>query len=128
MFEQLPPALHGALVREYVSSASHRGLHPAVLEALVEPWLGDAGQPAFYRQIAQADQRHTDEVQGRYGDLALPVLICWGVSDTWIPVAKAHELAGLVPEARVQLIEGAGHLVQEDATAELTAALAGFLA
>ncbi|TDE26978.1 alpha/beta fold hydrolase [Actinomadura sp. 6K520] len=128
VFEQLPPALHGALVREYVSSASHRGLHPAVLEALVDPWLGDAGQPAFYRQIAQADQRYTDEIQSRYGELELPVLICWGASDTWIPVAKAHELAALVPGSRLHLIDGAGHLVQEDAPAELTAALTAFLA
>lgn len=127
VFEQLPPALHGALVREYVSSASHRGLHPAVLDALVAPWLGDAGQPAFYRQIAQADQRYTDEIQSRYGELELPVLICWGASDTWIPVAKAHELAALVPGSRLHLIDGAGHLVQEDAPAELTAALTAFL-
>ncbi|GAA0561426.1 alpha/beta fold hydrolase [Actinomadura livida] len=127
VFEQLPPALHGALVREYVSSASHRGLHPAVLDALVDPWLGDVGQPAFYRQIAQAEQRYTDEIQGRYGELDLPVLICWGASDTWIPVAKAHELATLVPGARLRLIDGAGHLVQEDAPAELTAVLTAFL-
>ncbi|GAA4293364.1 alpha/beta fold hydrolase [Actinomadura luteofluorescens] len=127
VFEQLPPALHGALVREYVTSASHRGLHPATLDALVAPWLGEAGQPAFYRQIAQADQRHTDEVQARYGELALPVLICWGAEDTWIPIEKGRELAGLVPGSRLRAIEGAGHLVQEDAPAELTAALLGFL-
>lgn len=127
VFERLPPALHGALVREYVTSASHKGLHPATLDALVAPWLGDAGQPAFYRQIAQADQRYTDDVQDRYGELALPVLICWGAEDTWIPPAKGHELAGLVPGSRLQTVEGAGHLVQEDAPAELTAALTAFL-
>jgi pimeloyl-ACP methyl ester carboxylesterase len=127
VFEQLPPALHGALVREYVTSASHRGLHPATLDALVDPWLGGAGQPAFYRQIAQASQRYTDEVQGRYGELALPVLICWGAEDTWIPIGKGRELAGLIPGSRLHPIEGAGHLVQEDAPAELTAALLGFL-
>ena len=65
IFEQLPPALHQALVRAYVSSAGGPGLHPAVLDRLVEPWLGDPGQAAFYRQIAQADQLHTDEVQDR---------------------------------------------------------------
>jgi pimeloyl-ACP methyl ester carboxylesterase len=127
VFEQLPPALHEALVREYVSSASHPGLHPATLDALVAPWLGQEGQPAFYRQIAQAEQRYTDEIQGRYGELDLPVLICWGADDTWIPVAKAHELAAAIPGARLRLIEGSGHLVQEDAPAPLTAALLGFL-
>ncbi|MFE9821632.1 alpha/beta fold hydrolase [Streptomyces sp. NPDC005791] len=56
-----------------------------------------------------------------------PVLICWGAEDTWIPVARGHELAGLIPGAELRLIEGAGHLVQEDAPAELTAALVRFL-
>ncbi|WP_329059861.1 alpha/beta fold hydrolase [Amycolatopsis sp. NBC_01480] len=128
VFEQLPPALHGALAREYVGSASSAGLHPAALERLVEPWLGETGQPAFYRQIAQADQRFTDEIQDRYGEIAIPVLVCWGQDDAWIPPAKGPELVARIPGARLEPIAGAGHLVQEDAPAELTAALLAFLA
>lgn len=127
VFGQLPPELHRALVREYVSSASHPGLHPSVLDRLIEPWCTAEGQPAFYRQIAQNDQRFTDEVQGRYGAVEPPTLICWGAQDTWIPVAKGHELASRIPGSRLRVIEGAGHLVQEDAPAELTAELAEFL-
>ncbi|MEW2317680.1 alpha/beta fold hydrolase [Streptomyces bauhiniae] len=127
VFEQLPPALHRALVREYIGSASSPGLHPAVLDRLTAPWLGDLGQPAFYRQIAQADQRHTDEVQDRYGEIGIPTLVCWGEDDAWIPVAKGRELAARIPGARLEPIAGSGHLVQEDAPAELTAALADFL-
>jgi pimeloyl-ACP methyl ester carboxylesterase len=128
VFEQLPPHLHRALVREYISSASSPGLHPATLDALVEPWLGEEGQAAFYRQIAQADQRWTDEVEPRYGQLDMPVLVCWGRDDRWIPEDRAHRLAGAIPGARLRLIEDAGHLIQEDAPAELTAALTAFLA
>jgi len=127
VFEQLPPALHHALVREYVSSASSPGLHPAVLDRLVRPWLGDAGQAAFYRQIAQADQRYTDEIQDRYAEISIPTLVCWGQDDAWVPVAKGRELAALIPDARWEPIADAGHLVQEDAPAELTAALVAFL-
>jgi pimeloyl-ACP methyl ester carboxylesterase len=127
VFERLPPALHRALVREYVSSASGPGLHPSTLDRLVEPWLGEQGLPALYRQIAQADQRYTDEIQDLYGSIEIPVLICWGTDDAWIPVAKAHELAALIDGARLRLIPDAGHLVQEDAPAELTAALLPFL-
>ncbi|MGY4920066.1 alpha/beta fold hydrolase [Streptomyces sp. 900116325] len=126
VFEQLPPALHHALVREYVGSASSPGLHPAILDRLVQPWLGDLGQAAFYRQIAQADQRYTDEVQGRYAEISIPTLVCWGQNDTWIPMAKGRELAALIPDARWEPIADAGHLVQEDAPAQLTAALIAF--
>src|SRR6185312_16265706 len=47
--------LHEALVRAYIAGAAHRPLPPAAHDALTAPWLGPAGQPAFYRQIAQAD-------------------------------------------------------------------------
>jgi pimeloyl-ACP methyl ester carboxylesterase len=127
VFGRLPPALHRALVREYVSSASSPGLHPATLDRLAEPWLSEPGQQAFYRQIAQADQGYTDEIQERYAAIDIPVLICWGADDAWIPVAKGHELASLIDGARLQLIPDAGHLVHEDAPAELTAALLDFL-
>ncbi|GAA2574399.1 MULTISPECIES: alpha/beta fold hydrolase [Streptomyces] len=127
VFEKLPPALHRALVGEYIASTGGPGLRPTVVDRLVEPWLGESGQPAFYRQIAQADQRYTDEIQDRYSGISVPTLICWGEDDAWIPVAKGRELAGLVPGARWEPIAHAGHLVQEDAPAELTAALLDFL-
>ncbi|MFI6344301.1 alpha/beta fold hydrolase [Streptomyces sp. NPDC050560] len=129
VFERLPPPLHRALVREYVASASHRGLGADMLDALVAPWTGrQGGQAAFYRQIAQADQRYTDEIQPRYPDIAVPVTVCWGEQDTWIPVARAHELASLIPGARLRLIPDAGHLVPLDAPAGLLGALLEFLA
>lgn len=127
VFEQLPGALHRALVREYIGSASHRGLRPDTLEALVAPWAGEEGQAAFYRQIAQADQRYTDEIQGAYPTMRLPVTVCWGTEDTWIPFAKGEELASLIPGARLRPIPEAGHLVPLDAPAGLLGALLAFL-
>jgi pimeloyl-ACP methyl ester carboxylesterase len=127
VFEQLPARLHEALVREYVAGASSPGLRRATLDRLVAPWLGPAGQAAFYRQIAQADQRHTDELAPLLGTIAIPVLVCWGADDTWIPPERGIELARRIPGARLVTIAGAGHLVQEDAPAALTGALIGFL-
>ncbi|MFJ1593297.1 alpha/beta fold hydrolase [Kitasatospora albolonga] len=127
VFEQLPPALHRALVREYVGSASFPGLRSDVADRLVAPWSDEEGQAAFYRQIAQADQRYTDEVQGLYPRIGLPVAVCWGAEDTWIPVAKGHELASLIPGAALTVIPDAGHLVPLDAPATLTASLLAFL-
>lgn len=127
VFEALPAPLHEALVRAYVSSAARGALPPPVLDALVAPWLGERGQAAFYRQIAQADQRYTDEVQPLYPNVEIPVMVCWGENDTWIPVTKAYELTDALPGARLRTIPDAGHLVQEDAPAELLSALWEFL-
>lgn len=127
VFAALPPHLHEALVRAYVSSAAHRQLRADALDALVRPWLGADGQPAFYRQIAQADERYTAEVEDGYAALDQPTLVVWGREDTWLPLEQGERLAATIPSARLHPVDGAGHLVQEDAPAELTAALLGFL-
>jgi pimeloyl-ACP methyl ester carboxylesterase len=129
VFARLPPAAHQALLREYVDSASSPGLHPATLEALIEPWVADGGQAAFYRQLAVrlGDRNYTDTMQDRYATIDMPVTVCWGEDDTWVPVERGRELAARIPGARLHVIPGAGHLVPEDQPAELTAALFEFL-
>jgi pimeloyl-ACP methyl ester carboxylesterase len=129
VFARLPPAAHEALLREYVGSASSAGLHPATLEALVAPWVGDGGQAAFYRQLSVrlGDRSYTDAMQDRYATIDIPVTVCWGEDDTWVPVERGRELAARIPGAQVRVIPGAGHLVHEDRPAEPTAALFEFL-
>ena len=127
VFTQLPPNLHQALVREYIAGASHPGLSRDVHDALVSPWLGPEGQPAFYRQIAQADRGYTDEIEPLYPQINVPTLIVWGTADEWIPVDQARQLHRLIPGSRIELIEDAGHLVQEDRPNELNDVLARWL-
>jgi pimeloyl-ACP methyl ester carboxylesterase len=119
VFAALPANLHEALLREYINGASAIGLRREVMDALVAPWLG-AGQAAFYRQIAQADERFTDEIEPCYRDIDVPTLIVWGTDDVWIPPDRAERLHRLIPNSVVHYIEGAGHLVQEDQAAALT--------
>lgn len=78
MFAALPPAIHEGALRAYVDGASHLGLDARQTQLLIDPWLGSVGQAAFYRQIAQADQAYTDEVQPLYGAMDLPVLVLMG--------------------------------------------------
>jgi pimeloyl-ACP methyl ester carboxylesterase len=127
VFDALPAAVHEGAVRAYVAGASHTGLTPAQADMLVAPWLGPDGQHAFYRQIAQADQTYTDEIQSRYPELDLPVLIVWGQDDTWIPVDRAHRLADVIPDSRLELINAAGHLVQIDQPVSLATTLDDWL-
>ncbi|SEC37304.1 Pimeloyl-ACP methyl ester carboxylesterase [Nocardioides exalbidus] len=128
VFAALPSEVHEGLVRGYVGTASHRGLRADVLDALVEPWLGERGQAALYRQMAQNDQRWTDELEPLYADVTVPTLVCWGTHDTWLAPEKGERLAAALPRAELHWLQGAGHLAQEDAPAQLTARLVEFLA
>jgi pimeloyl-ACP methyl ester carboxylesterase len=127
LFTALPSGVHEGAVRGYISGASHRGLTPSALDALTQPWLDDVGQAAFYRQIAEADEVYTDQVEPLYPTIEVPVLVVWGRDDAWISVDRAHRLHELIPGARLTVIEQAGHLIQLDQPEALTAALARWL-
>jgi pimeloyl-ACP methyl ester carboxylesterase len=127
VFAQLPGPLHEALVRAYIAGAGHRPLRHEESDLLVTPWLGRDGQAAFYRQIAQADQRYTDDIEPLYPTLELPVSIVWGTEDAWIPVDRAYQLANLIPGSELHLVPEAGHLIQLDAPEKLTAILQRWL-
>jgi pimeloyl-ACP methyl ester carboxylesterase len=85
------------------------------LDELAAPWLTEQGRPAFYRQIAQADERFTDDFAGRLHGVRAPVRIVWGEDDTWIPVARARSLRDAIPGSTLRLVSAAGHLVHLDA-------------
>ena len=96
-------------------------------QGIVRPWLGALGQPAFYRQIAQADQRFTDEIEPLYPQMRAPTLIAWGEQDRWIPIEQGRRLHAAMPRARWCTIAEAGHLVQEDQPESLSRVLMDFL-
>jgi pimeloyl-ACP methyl ester carboxylesterase len=127
VFSALPPAIHEGVVRSYIADTSHVGLTSADTEMLVSPWRGPDGHSAFYRQMAQADQRYTDEVEPSYPEISIPVLVVWGQQDVWIPVDRAHRLAALIPGAQLRIIEEAGHLIQLDQPAALATCLSEWL-
>jgi pimeloyl-ACP methyl ester carboxylesterase len=127
VFSALPPAVHEGALRAYVGGASRAGVTSSAMDALIAPWLDGPGQAAFYRQIAQADQAYTDQIEPLYRELDLPVLVVWGREDAWIPVDRAYRLCELIPGAQLQVVERAGHLVQLDQPAALAALLTGWL-
>jgi pimeloyl-ACP methyl ester carboxylesterase len=76
--------------------------------------------------MAQADQRYTDEVEPRYGEIDMPVLVLWGEEDTWIPIEQGRKLADAIPGARFVSIPDAGHLVLEEAPGRLIREILAF--
>jgi pimeloyl-ACP methyl ester carboxylesterase len=119
VFAAIPDPIHEGVLRAYVGTAQARPLDRATEDALVAPWLGAEGKPAFYRQIAQGDERDTDVVEGRLGEVAAPTLVVWGSEDPWLAVSQGRELARRIPAARLEVVAGAGHLVPLDAPDEL---------
>ncbi len=64
----------------------------------------------------------------RLGFIEAPTLVLHGASDGLVPVAYGQRLAGLIPNAAFQAIEGAGHLPMVEAEAAFAGAVDSFLA
>ena len=122
-FSGMPDYMHLALLRAYLQTAAHRTLPEKALNIYSEPWIGEIGQPAFYRQISQMDQAYTDEVQGLYQQLDCPVRVLWGEEDQWIPIDKGRDLAALIAGTPCEPIANSGHLLQEDCPEAIVAAM-----
>ena len=127
VLDELPADIHDALVTAYIQGASHRGLGPEDLDALKAPWLTATGQGAFYRQIAQTEERYLAEIEERLGGIAIPVRVLWGADDAWIAPGTGRRLAGLIPGASFALVPGAGHLRHYDAPVALASELRAWL-
>ncbi len=113
-FAGVPPYIHKAILKAYIDGAIYKSLSEADMTSLMSPWLSEDGQNAFYRQIAQANQTYTDEVQSLYDTIECPVRILWGENDEWIPIEMGRKLNKAIPNSEFFPVAKAGHLIQMD--------------
>ena len=123
-FAKLPAFAHEAMLAAYLQGAAYNPLSSEALAIYQQPWTGPDGQAAFYRQIAQMEQRYTDEVEPRYGPTPFPVSIIWGERDQWIPIDRGEKLASMLGAFELVRVPNAGHLVQEDAPEAIVSVVA----
>lgn len=126
-FAGMPGYMHEAILPAYLQSAMKRKASRETLAPYAEQWIGVEKQAAFYRQIAQMDQRYTDEVQDLYSQIRCPVQILWGEDDEWIPIERGRKLHAMIPGAEFIPVSGAGHLMQEDAPEAIAFHVQAFL-
>jgi pimeloyl-ACP methyl ester carboxylesterase len=127
VLSRVPPYIHEALVRAYISGASHRGPRADDLAELTAPWLGEEGQPAFYRQIAAYDERYLAENEALLDRIDIPVTVLWGTEDTWLPLTTGERLTAAIPDATFTPVDQAGHLIHLDAPVALATELRSWL-
>lgn len=122
-FAGLPAYAHEALFRAYIQNAALTALGDEAVEIYAQPWRGEVGQAAFYRQIAQSDAKYIEEIESRYAPMDCALNLVWGERDTFIPLSQAEQLAGMLSADRLTRVPNAAHIVQEDAPEAVVAAL-----
>jgi 3-oxoadipate enol-lactonase len=96
---------------------------PGMAEARVDVLLAQPADPAVRREVVETMSRIDPaayrigakavwlaDQRARAGAIRVPTLVIVGDQDLITPVDLSNELVDLIPDARMQVIQGAGHL------------------
>lgn len=114
----------GFLQSELIPNLLSSSVSPAVLER-VQQIAGDAAQHAVYNALAALASRPDSRLI--LEDIDVPTLILVGEEDLLTPIGDAEIMANAIPNARVEVIRGAGHLSNLEQPQAFNAALLEFL-
>jgi pimeloyl-ACP methyl ester carboxylesterase len=83
---------------------------------------------ATLRAVVNTEGQRIGALDRLYLAEKLPLLIVWGDRDPIIPVAHGEEAHAAVPDSRLEIFEGAGHVPQLEQPGRFVATLERFLA
>jgi pimeloyl-ACP methyl ester carboxylesterase len=86
------------------------------------------GAVAAVRSMLQSPAPSRADYETLLLGVRAPTLVLWGAEDRWIPVADADLYARAIPGARKVVLEGCGHMPQEERPAETLRVVREFLA
>lgn len=93
----------------------------------VAPWNSELGREVLFMHIRQLIPSYINSVATDLHHLGRPVLVIWSEKDQQFPLSYAQRLHREIPESRLVIIPGAGHLILFDAPEAVGSALADFI-
>jgi pimeloyl-ACP methyl ester carboxylesterase len=113
--------------RATLGPLSHTLRDPAILES----YAGQVKHGGIRHDLAKVlrglRSRYTQRAAEKLPELRAPALMIWAAKDAFFPPAHAHELAKLIPDARVEEIAKSRTFVSEDQPDRVVELIAGFI-
>ncbi len=111
-------AVYAGRVEQVVRSTLRFCMHPSAIVDDEDVYWNMQMNVRQKRRFAQAYLRYVRQMQfhkpwtqaRRYSQISAPTLIISGDSDRYVPVAHCHQLAGVLPNAQLELWADTGHL------------------
>lgn len=103
---------------------------PDLFQELIEYRLSGAVPPHCYQAQARANAAtalDANSLEERLNEIAVPTLILFGEADSITPPANAELMAARLPDARVTILPGGGHLFPLEMPQETLDAITPFL-
>jgi 3-oxoadipate enol-lactonase len=110
---------------ETATSDAYRAQHPEEFERIVSWRLADSPSLSTYYEQMRAGARF--DLSRDVGSITSPTLVIHGAEDRYVPVANAVALAEAIPDAKLRVLDGAGHLVFIERFADVNREVVTFL-
>src|SRR5918997_4894899 len=110
---------------EAATSEAYRVKHPEVFERIVRWRIADSPSLSTYYEQMRAGARF--DLSRDVGSITSPTLVIHGAEDRYVPVANAAALAEAIPDAKLRVLDGAGHLVFIERFADVNREVVTFL-
>src|SRR5919202_2178605 len=110
---------------ETATSDSYRAQHPEEFDQIVRWRLADSPSLSHYYQQLMAGARF--DISRDVGNVVSPTLVIHGADDRYVPLANAVALAEAIPDAKLRVLDDAGHLVFIEQFAEVNGEVLTFL-
>lgn len=107
-------------------SARPSALSKDRIAAYVDEWNSEVGKQLLYQHVRLMIPNYINSVSTDNAKLTIPVLLLWGDQDNVTPPALGERLRDEIAGAQFVTIANAGHLLLEDAPAEVGKRLAEF--
>lgn len=114
VFTSVPEYVHVAMLKAHLKTAMAKTPSAAIMKQLVDPWLGDVGQKAYYRQVGQYDYQYTEQLEALYSNITIPTKIFWGQEDMWVDISEGLRLHKMIPRSDFETLPDAGHFAMID--------------
>ena len=102
-------------------------IDPEEIETYAAPLKTAAGKHAIIHSARQIMPDGIEELSERYKTIALPTLILWCDHDRIVPLEVGLKLRRTLPNSTLRLVEGCGHMPQEEQPASTLELLKGFI-
>jgi 3-oxoadipate enol-lactonase len=109
LFAEAPTLAPDVALRKFVANSLSSEAPDELVEEIYQWRLANPPDPAGWQ--AQAAAGTTYDGGGRASEITAQTLVVHGTEDNVVDTRNAELLAGLIPDARVELLDGCGHLL-----------------
>lgn len=115
--------VHGPALRGFADSEN--GRH--ALDHFLLPYTQRLGVETLAAQLRAMRDRTLSSQAARLSTLQLPTTIVWGARDPWLPLRQAATLRTAIPNAELDVVDGARHMTPIDAPERVATAIVALL-